>query len=114
MKKILIVEDDGPILNILSELLKAIGHEILTAENAEKGLEVFQNNKDIDVVLTDDAMPVEGDGCKLVAKIRHQLGFQGKIIMMSGTICEEMALTVGANCFLSKPFLPKEIFSAVQ
>ena len=113
MKKILIVDDDSFIREFIADLFKTMGHQVITAENAENGLETFTQNTDIDVVLTDDAMPDEGDGLKLIKKIR-QLGFRGKILMMSGTACEEMALVAGADQFLPKPFPVQKILSAIQ
>lgn len=114
MKKILIVDDDKFILEFLAELFKTIGHQVLTAENAEDGLEIFkQQNEEIDVVLTDAAMPEETDGLELVQQIRN-LGFKRKIVMMSGTITESMATSVGADQFLEKPFPPQKILEAIQ
>ncbi len=115
MKKILIIDNDKFILEFLMDLFKTVGHQVLNAENAEDGFEIFRKNTDtdIDVVLTDDAMPDEGDGLELVQQIR-QLGFTGKIVMMSGTASEEMAIMAGADQFLPKPFPVQKILSAIQ
>ncbi len=113
MKKILLIDDDAPIREFLSDLFKSIGHQVLIATNGEDGLDIFKQNADIDIVLTDDAMPEDGDGLELVEKIRH-IGFPKKIIMMSGSIDETMALAAGANQFLAKPIPLQKILSAVQ
>ena len=56
MANILIIDDDKTVLKILSEMIRTLGHQPVTAQNAEEGLKQFKKNK-IDINLVDVKMP---------------------------------------------------------
>ncbi|MBT3257398.1 MAG: response regulator [Deltaproteobacteria bacterium] len=56
MKKILIIDDEKTTLQMMKLFLGACGYEVLTAENAESGLEIFEKELP-PIVLTDIKMP---------------------------------------------------------
>ena len=63
MAVVLLVDDERPILTLVSSLLRTSGHEALTASNGLEGLAVFRSYADqLDLVITDMRMPVM-DGC---------------------------------------------------
>ena len=104
VQKVLIVDDEPDLLNVLGELFSLFGYEVLSAENGEKAWAKLQAN-DIDVVLTDVRMPVL-DGLDLVHRIRARDRFRPVVMMTSGYTdhMPENLYAAGANGFLSKPF----------
>jgi len=81
MKKILIVEDDINVQNVYRHFLEAKGYKVITASNGEVAIEQIGIQPEIDLILTDFAMPVM-DG---VALLNHPETTEGDtpIIVLS-------------------------------
>lgn len=110
-KKILIVEDDVSQRLFFKMALETYDYEILVAENGREAYEILSQNSDIRLVLTDINMP-EMDGFELIQKIRAEERRYTYILVASATGEKESiikALDLGANDFLSKPVVPKEL-----
>ena len=105
MLKILIVEDEANIRNIIKKYLSKFNISCVEAENGKKGLEQFTKYKDsIDLILMDVMMP-EMDGVTCTKKIREISDVP--IIMLTAKNQDEdeiEGLEVGANDFITKPF----------
>lgn len=105
MLKILIVEDEESIRNIIKKYLSKFDISCIEAENGKKGLEQFIKNKDsVDLILMDVMMP-EMDGVTCTKKIRKISDVP--IIMLTAKNQDEdeiEGLEVGANDFITKPF----------
>lgn len=71
MAKILVVDDEDNVRLLIKEELEEAGYEIIDASNAEKGLEVLKENKDIDIVCTDIEMP-DISGLEFAGEIRKK------------------------------------------
>ena len=103
---ILVVDDEENVLRTTSAALEKYGYKTLTALDGVKALEVFIENEEIDLVVTDMAMPnMDGEATiRALRKIDSTL----KIIAVSGfpenheIIAKDGELPV--NAFLSKPF----------
>ena len=80
-KKILVVDDDETILEILPQLLARLGHEVITANNAYSGLNLFRKRQ-FDLVLIDYDMPGM-DGITLAHHIKA-ISPATLIILMTG------------------------------
>src|SRR5690606_13628733 len=80
--KILMVDDDKPILEVVSEALADEGYAVLTATNGEEALEKIHNDASIDILFSDVVMPgLSGvDLAKRAASLRPEL----KIVLASG------------------------------
>lgn len=106
MPKILIVEDDPLVRDITGELLMALGHELLVAENGKQAQDLVEKNADsIDLVLLDLSLPdIEGiDLFPMLLAARPEL----KIIICSGNMMgldEEELFQQGVKGILPKPF----------
>ncbi len=81
MAKILVIEDDRSIRNLLDALLSHKGYHVLLAENGEKGLELFRQARP-DVIVLDLKMP-EMDGLTALRHIRS-LNLTQPVIIYSG------------------------------
>ena len=69
MKKILIIDDEELILELLKKMLEEEGHLVNVAVNGEVGLEMFRQEP-ADLVITDMVMPVK-DGLKTILELRE-------------------------------------------
>ena len=79
VKKILVVEDDKAVLELLSNFLSKSGFETETAESAEEAEKILNNEK-IDTVLTDIRLPGK-DGIRFTNKIKKK--FDIDVIVMT-------------------------------
>jgi len=110
-KKILIIEDEKILLNLLEQKLKQEGYEVLTATDGEKGLEEMKMLKP-DLVLLDIVMPRMGgfEVMEEMAKEENLKEIPVIIISNSGQPVEiDKARTLGAKDWLIKTeFDPKK------
>jgi len=116
MAKILLIEDEAPLRGLLKELLQFMGHEVVVAENGEKGL-AKQLEVEADLVLTDLIMPGK-EGLETIRELKA--GWPNlKIIAMSGggrasgADYLELAHELGAEQVLAKPFSRQELADAL-
>lgn len=68
--KILFVEDEKNLVDIISNTFTKLGANFITAYNGEEGLEALRNNSDISLVVTDINMP-KMNGLKMIENIRE-------------------------------------------
>jgi len=108
-KKILVVDDDWAVRELIKEFLALYGHIAITAENGSQAYEQIRFNQ-IDIVLLDLDMP-KMDGIETVRAIRERHA-EIPIIIISGRPDSkgvQEALDNGANDFLQKPFSPEAL-----
>lgn len=103
--KLLFVEDEEDLIDIISDTLTKLQANFLTAKNGEEALDIINKNPDIDVLITDINMPVM-NGLTLINKLNEQ-GFNKPIIIMSAhTEIDYInkAKEYGIDNYLLKPF----------
>ena len=103
MQKILIIDDEKSIVNILSISLKSDGYDVVSAYNGEEALNVFQKESP-NIVLTDLKMPGM-DGIEILKKIK-ELNSDAEVIIITGHGDMDSAieaLKFGASDFINKP-----------
>jgi phosphoserine phosphatase RsbU/P len=107
--KILIVDDDDDIRELLSDRLEFMGHDVLMARNGREGLERIEADKP-DLVMLDIQMP-ELDGFGVLKGVAEkQLNTTIIMITANGTIQKAvLAMQEGAFDFLLKPFQPRDV-----
>ena len=112
--KILVVDDEKDIGEILVDALNILGAECMGTHNGEDAFSIYQQTEDLDVIITDLRMP-KMDGKELTQKIRSG-GDTIPIICMSGYSVyeEEEAYGWGASAFLSKPANMNKILSTIK
>lgn len=81
MAKILVIDDDRGIRQLLDTLLRHKGYDVLLAENGQKGLELFRQERP-DVIVLDLKMP-EMDGLTVLRHVRS-LNLNQPVIIYSG------------------------------
>lgn len=114
METILIIDDEAPILNMFRLFLEFYGFNVLTADNGEKGLEVFGKEKP-PVVFLDLKMPGI-DGFEVLRRIKKTTP-ETDVIVITGHGDEELekkARSHRANDFLHKPFQQQALDQALE
>ena len=127
MAKILVIDDEEDIRNVLKTVLERAGYEVDVAANANEGLDLLRANRP-DLVITDIIMPGK-DGVETVYDIRMEFP-NTKIIVISGggnvapmeyepsaiatTAYLASAAAAGADISLTKPFERDELLNAIK
>lgn len=112
-KKILIVDDEKNIVDILKFNLKKEGFNTIEAYDGEKGLELALNQKP-DLILLDIMLP-KMDGFTVCKKIRHTLSTP--ILMLTAKeeeVDKVLGLELGADDYITKPFSPRELMARIK
>ena len=113
MYRVLICDDQPDIVNALKIYLKPEGYELLTAQNGKEALELVKTQR-VDLILMDIMMPVM-DGIVATDKIRE---FSNAPIILitakSETEDVVLGLNVGADDYITKPFVPVEVLARVR
>lgn len=114
MATILAVDDDEKIRELLSTVLRRKGHRVLTADDGQKGIDVFRREQP-HVTILDFEMP-DMDGLAVLRQIR-QIDPRAPVIMLTGAgteAREKQARELGVTDFLAKGFSLHEIGAALN
>lgn len=113
-KKILAVDDEEQILDLLKYNIEKEGYAFISAQDGEEGLEKVINEKP-DLVLLDVMLP-KMDGLSVCRKIRQeQIGVP--VIMLSAKgeeIDKILGLEIGADDYMTKPFSTRELIARIK
>ncbi len=103
MKKILIVDDERPIREMLRKFLSKKGYEVFDVDNGLDALKMIDENKP-HVVLLDIRMP-ETDGVEILKRIKEKHKDVGVIMItaVSETAIAEKCMELGAFDYITKP-----------
>jgi len=114
-KKILVVDDESHIVNILKFNLKKSGYDVITAGNGEEALTMITNEKP-DVIICDVMMP-KVTGFEVCQKVKGDEALkQIPFILLTAKgqeVDKDIGLKFGADFYLTKPFSPKNIVDKV-
>lgn len=113
MKKILVVDDEKPISDIISFNLENEGYAIEKAYDGEQALDVFEKSQP-DLVILDLMLP-KMDGLEVCREIRKQSAVP--VIMLTAKdseIDKVLGLELGADDYVTKPFSNRELIARVK
>jgi CheY-like chemotaxis protein len=114
MGRILVIDDEAQLRQVLERMLKGAGHEVIVAGNGDEGLKEFQRTAP-DLVITDIFMP-ERDGFETIIHLR-KLNPKIPVIAISGKPAGRVMLSVaeklGTTAVLEKPFTLEQLLAAV-
>jgi DNA-binding response OmpR family regulator len=111
--RILVVEDESFLRNLLQVSLEKEGYFVLTAEDGLKAMEIF-NQEQVDLILLDVLMP-HMDGFEVCTEIRKRSDVP--IVMLTALNSPDSTVggfELGADDFISKPFTFKEVHARLQ
>ena len=114
--KILVVDDEPDILEILSYNLKKEGFKVVTANNGEEGLEMAEREEPTLIIL--DIMMPQMDGVEVCRILRGKKEFEKTLIAFLTARDEDYsqiaALDVGGDDYITKPIKPRVLMSRVK
>ncbi len=112
-RKVLIVEDDGNIAELLNLYLEKEGFETSVAKDGGKGVEFFRQFQP-DLVLLDVMLPVM-DGWSVLKKIREESKAPVIMLTAKGETSDKVSgLEMGADDYIVKPFEMKEVLARIH
>jgi len=116
MSRILVIDDEPALRQILSNLLGSVGHEVVTASDGEEGL-ALALAEDWDMVLSDISMP-HRNGIDLLAEVARQKPHVHRVLLTAHTIEEFIGQLMEneLSCVLTKsvPFPVQEVLETVE
>ena len=113
MIKILIIDDDKELTELLVEFLSKYKYKIEVFHNPLNGLE-FLKKSECDIVLLDIMMP-EMDGLQVLRNIREHSEVPVMMLTAKGDVADKViGLELGADDYLAKPFEPQELLARIQ
>ena len=118
--KILIMDDDKPIRDLVSQLLSWLGYEVQSASDGTETLALYQSAKTsgqpFSAIILDLAIP-HGIGGKKTVKMLQEIDPQVKVIISSGSTRDPAMLAYEQYGFcgvLPKPYSPEELRAVLQ
>jgi two-component system, OmpR family, alkaline phosphatase synthesis response regulator PhoP len=113
MTKILVIDDEPSIVNLISAYLKPEGYEVYTAMDGPSGLKAARTYKP-DLLILDVMLPGM-DGIELLSRLRRES--QVYVILLTARTEETdkiVGLSIGADDYVTKPFSPRELTARVK
>ena len=113
MAKILVIDDEPSIINLVSAYLRPEGYEVYTALDGQSGLKAARAFKPELIIL--DIMLPGMDGIELLSRLRRES--QVYVILLTAKTEETdkiVGLSVGADDYVTKPFSPRELTARVK
>jgi len=108
---VLVVDDDSLVLTNMAAMLDDIGHRVFEADSARKALSILRREKDIDLVITDQAMP-RMTGTELISAINGER--PGLPTILATGYAELPPETDPLQPRLAKPFRQHDLVQAVE
>jgi two-component system cell cycle sensor histidine kinase/response regulator CckA len=115
-KTILIIDDEQPTREVLSDILESMGARTITAEDGVAGIDSFtKNHQEVSLAIIDLTMPMM-NGADVARKLKD-VDARIRIILSSGYPEDEVRRKYGpveCNGFIQKPFRPAAFLDLVQ
>lgn len=112
--KILVVDDESRMRKLVRDFLEKADYQVIEAENGERAVDIFFEEKEIALILLDVMMP-KMDGWQVCREIRQYS--KVPIIMLTARADERdelMGFNLGVDEYISKPFSPKILVARVN
>jgi putative two-component system response regulator len=115
MSRVLLIDDEDVVRNVMAEILAGAGHDVTTAETAEDALLMLDNDAEFELIVSDVMMPGLS-GLELLENVRvRQASLPVVLVTGAGTYDTlSEALTRGASGLVTKPFTHAELKDAVD
>lgn len=115
MTRILIVEDEPDVLLLLENRVRGAGHEVMSASDGERGLELALSEVP-DLIILDWMMP-KLDGIEVLERLRADETGRGiKVLMLTARSQQndvERAFAAGTDDYIVKPFSSRELIERI-
>lgn len=112
-EKVLLVDDDEKLRNLLKEYLEGYGYKVLTLVDGAAVPEAIESQSP-DIVILDIMMPVK-DGLDVLREIRMTFAIPVIMLTAKGEAADRIVgLELGADDYLPKPFDPRELLARIK
>lgn len=114
--KVLVCDDDDVVIKLVEVALSTERVDITVARNGQDAIDMLENGKIFDLIITDLHMPFR-NGDAILSLVREELKQKTPIIMLSSDGEEEviaLALKLGINDFIVKPLTVDKIMKKVK
>ncbi|WP_102398816.1 response regulator transcription factor [Haloimpatiens massiliensis] len=112
MKKILVVEDDAPIRDLICINLEMVGYKVLKASDGDSAKKIIESNQ-LDLILLDVMLP-KIDGFTLITKIKNR-GIPIIFVTAKESVLDRVkGLRLGADDYIVKPFETIELLARIE
>lgn len=111
--KILVIDDEPSILNVVTAYLRSEGYDYQTAGDGAEGLSLIKTYTP-DLIILDIMLP-KLDGIEVLSQLRRESN--AYVIMLTARAEETdklVGLSVGADDYLTKPFSPRELMARIK
>jgi CheY-like chemotaxis protein len=112
MKKILLIDDEVSIRELLIDFLTQIGYHVHSAKDGREGLRLLESDRDFDAILTDIEMP-EVNGIDVVRHIKASEKHQLPVLAITG-MCDSHCQRNLFDFVIEKPFDLKKLQTALH
>ena len=115
-EKILVVDDETDILELIDFNLTKNGYRVRTVTSGEEALDLIKEN-DYDLIILDLMLPgVDGfDICKIIKADKHKSNIPIVMVTAKADEADKVAgLEIGADHYVTKPFSPRELLAIVK
>lgn len=114
MINVIMIEDDKDLAELLTQYLGKFNISVKNFENPRKALEEIKKNKKYDLMILDLSLP-EMDGIEVCKKLANEENIP---IIISSARSDDtdkiLALEIGADDYLAKPYNPRELVARIQ
>ena len=112
---VLVVDDEQRMRKLIKDFLLTKEYNVLEAEDGEKAIEIFEENKEkISIILLDVMMP-KLDGWSVLRKVRQESKVPVIMLTARGEEQDELfGFELGVDEYISKPFSPKILLARVE
>ena len=112
---VLVVDDEQRMSKLIKDFLLTKEYNVLEAEDGEKAIEIFEENKEkISIILLDVMMP-KLDGWSVLRKVRQESKVPVIMLTARGEEQDELfGFELGVDEYISKPFSPKILLARVE
>lgn len=114
MSKIMVIDDDQKIREIIQRFLEQRGHQVILVTDGAFGMEAIQKDRP-DLIVLDVMMP-ELDGCALGYHLKFQSKFAHIPILMLTSLADRpyLATDIAADFFMTKPFSGEKLVEKIE
>lgn len=112
--KVLIVDDEQGIREVIKEYCLSENYEVEEAENGYEALDILEKNSNINIIILDIMMP-KMDGYTTLTHLRKK--YDIPVIMLSARADEYdklQSFNLGVDDYVTKPFSPKELIARIK
>lgn len=112
--KILVIDDESRMRKLVRDFLSKRGYEVLEASNGEEAMDIFYEDKDIQLLILDIMMP-KMDGWQVCREVRKTSKVPIIMLTAKGDERDELqGFELGVDEYITKPFSPKILVARVE